>query len=263
LAHQPLAGDALLPVRYTSAPTYWRCEPDWSWRSYPLPDHLLWCVLDGVGDLVLDGRAAKLAAGTCAVFAPGDEPAAMHDRRRRLLVFGVHFTMKDAAAVALAPLRYSCPVRDLALLRALAGRCEASHRRGDQLGLRQSRLCLEQIVLLMLEDVTVARSPAVDEPLAQISQQIRRDPSRRWTVGELSAMAALSRAQFTRRFTAHTGLPPVHYVIRTRIDRARQLLTEGAMSVSEVAAVLGYPDAASFSRQYRKATGKPPSETVS
>jgi AraC family transcriptional regulator of arabinose operon len=255
--------DVLLPVRYASAPTYWPCEPDWSWRAYPLPDHVLWCVLDGTGELVLDGQAAKLAPGTCAVFAPGDEPIATHDRRRRLLVFGLHFTLHDdgTAATALDPLRYSCPVRDLALLRTLAGRCDVSYRRGDHVGLRQSRLCFEQVLLLMLEAVTGARRPGVDESLAEISQQIRRDPSRHWSVGELAATAALSRAQFTRRFTAHAGLPPAHYVIRTRIDRARQLLTEAAMSVSEVASVLGYPDAGSFSRQYRKVTGETPSVT--
>ena len=250
--------DALLPVRYTSAPTYWRCEPSWSWRAYPLPDHLLWCVLDGVGNLVLDGRAADLAPGSCVVFAPGNEPIATHDRRRRLLVFGVHFTLEGNAGEALDPLRQACPVRDLALLRALAGRCDSSFRRSDQLGLRQSRLCLEQILLLMLEDITGMRLPPRDEPLAEISQRIRRDPSRRWSVAELAALAALSRAQFTRRFTAHAGMPPAHYVIRTRIDRARQLLTEGSMSVREVAAVLGYPDAASFSRQYRNVTGSAP-----
>ena len=197
------------------------------------------------------------------MFAPGDEPIATHDRRRRLLVFGVHFTLHDdgASAADLAPLRYGCPVRDLALLRALAGRCDASYRRGDPVGRRQSRLCLEQILLLMLEDVSRPRRPATDERLAEITQQIRRDPSRRWSVAELAAMAALSRAQFTRRFTTHAGLPPANYVIRARIDRARQLLTEGAMPVREVASVLGYPDAASFSRQYRKITGTPPRDT--
>jgi transcriptional regulator GlxA family with amidase domain len=68
----------------------------------------------------------------------------------------------------------------------------------------------------------------------------------------------LSRAQFTRRFIAHAGMSPARYLIRARIDRARQLLTETNMSVTQVAQTLGYPDIAYFSRQYKRHTGHPP-----
>jgi hypothetical protein len=56
-------------------------------------------------------------------------------RRRRLLVFGVHIFLHDNGKVAaeLSPLRYGTAVRDLTLLRALAGRCDSSYRRGDEL----------------------------------------------------------------------------------------------------------------------------------
>jgi transcriptional regulator GlxA family with amidase domain len=62
------------------------------------------------------------------------------------------------------------------------------------------------------------------------------------------------------RFTAHTGVPPIRYLIQARVDRARDLLTETNMSVTQVAAMLGYPDIAYFSRQYKRYTGHPPGE---
>jgi transcriptional regulator GlxA family with amidase domain len=99
----------------------------------------------------------------------------------------------------------------------------------------------------------------VDAALHEITHAIRQDPSRRWTVAELAERTALSRAQFTRRFTAHTGMSPIRYLIEARIDRARQLLTETKTSVTHVALTLGYTDIGYFSRQFKRHTGHSPS----
>src|SRR5919107_294315 len=119
----------------TSPPTYWRCEPGWSWHARPLPDHLLWYIVDGVGELTLHGRRHDLTPGTCVVFAPADAPVAEHDPHRRLLVFGLHFMTDHPGDV----LPGRCvQIRDQVLLGALARRCETSYRRGDPLGRRQA-----------------------------------------------------------------------------------------------------------------------------
>ncbi|WBB58216.1 helix-turn-helix transcriptional regulator [Streptomyces sp. WMMC500] len=112
---------------------------------------------------------------------------------------------------------------------------------------------------LLWDEATRPVPEPVDAALAEIAAEIRQNPSRRWTVPELAAHTGLSRAQFTRRFLAHTGMPPARYVIRARTDRARQLLAETNMSVAQVAATLGYTDVAHFSRQFRQYTGNPPS----
>lgn len=161
----------------------------------------------------------------------------------------VHFQILDGTDFPL--LRHCCQVQDLALLRALAGRCE-------RVAFRQRVLCMEQILYLMQDAAMGIGVEPADEMLDEISQDIRREPSRRWTVAELAERSALSRAQFTRRFTAYVGLPPARYMINARIDRARQLLAETTMSVTQIAATLGYPDVASFSRQYRHITGQSP-----
>lgn len=238
-------------------PTYWRCEPGWSWHARPLPDHLLWFVLDGVGSLAVGGTGHPLAAGSGVVFAPGEEPVAGHDPRRRLLVFGMHFRTAGRARVV-PPVRCA-RLRDLDLVTALARHCDAGYRRGGVLGSRQCRLALVQLLCLLWEDPAGPAPDPVEEALDGIVRDIREDPSRRWTVAELAGRAALSRAQFTRRFTARTGLPPARFLVRARIDRARQLLTETNLTVTRVAEMLGYPDVAYFSRQYRRHTGRPPS----
>lgn len=259
----PTPYGARVRIQPVTAPTYWRCEPGWTWRARPLPDYLLWCVLDGRGQLTVGGRRHTLAAGSCVLFAPGDEPVAGHDPRLRLLVFGMHLgisdadgTMADPAMVV--PAARHVRLRDPALVATLAAHCDAGHRRGDPFGIRHSLLCVEQLLFLLWDEATRPDPHPRDAALEEIVLEIRRDPSRRWTVAELASRAALSRAQFTRRFIAHTGMPPTRYLIRARINRARQLLTETRMSVSEVAATLGYTDSAFFSRQYKQHAGHSP-----
>jgi AraC family transcriptional regulator of arabinose operon len=252
LTHPDLGPSSALRLR--TPPTYWRCERTWSWNPRPLTDHLLWCVLDGVGTLELDSRRCDLEPGVSVVFTPGDTPVARHDPSRRLLVFGVHFLADGPVS---PPGRWAL-VRDLGLLESLARRSDIAHRRGDPFGRRQTVLCLTQILFLIWEDAAHPPAGPVDAALDDISSAIRQDPSRRWTVTELAARASLSRAQFTRRFTAHTGMPPGRYLVHARITRATELLVETTMSVTQVAAALGYSDVAYFSRQYKWITGRTP-----
>lgn len=242
-------------------PTYWRCEPSWVWQARPLTDHLLWHVHDGSGDLRLRGERVRLGPGFCAVFAPGDAPVATHDPKRPLLVFGMHFAPEPpvGADEPLVPDRRWCRLRDQEFAVRLARHCDSAHRRGDPLGLRQAALGLEQFLCLLWDELGRPAPGPVDTAIEDITHAIRQEPSRDWDVAGLAARANLSRAQFTRRFTAHTGQPPARYVIRARLERARQLLSETNMTVTQVAATLGYADVGYFSRQFKAHTGHSPS----
>jgi AraC family transcriptional regulator of arabinose operon len=283
----PVATGEPLSLRLLSAPTFWRCEPSWSWVSRPLPDYLLWCVLDGRGRLELDGEEQDLHPGVCAAFAPGDAPTASHDPRRRLLVFGLHFDVKqsdpqrsgvkqsgvEGSAVeasdvgqaggwepGVVPRPRWGEVMDRELLGVLARTSDASYRREDALGRRQAELCLEQLLGMIWDAVHNPGRSATDGAVDEVARLIRQDPGHDWTVGEMARRAALSRAQFTRRFVAQLGMSPAQYLIQSRIDRAHQLLTETGMTVTQTAAALGYTDVPYFSRQYKQRTGRTPSQ---
>ena len=168
-----------LRITLLSPPTFWRCEPSWSWTSRPLADHLLWCVLDGRGRLELNGATQELHPGVCAVFAPGDAPRATHDPRRRLLVFGMHFEV-DPTAVTQDP-RWG-EVMDRELLGVLARTSDASYRRQDALGRRQAELCLEQLLGVIWDAVHNPGRRATDAAVDEVARQIRQDPGHGWTI---------------------------------------------------------------------------------
>ena len=69
-----------------------------------------------------------------------------------------------------------------------------------------------------------------------------------------------TRATGVLLFIAQTGFPPVRYLQRLRLRRARLLLEGTLLSVKEVMALVGYNDASHFSRDFRRQHGASPTE---
>jgi AraC-like DNA-binding protein len=68
----------------------------------------------------------------------------------------------------------------------------------------------------------------------------------------------LSYAHLCRRFRAEYGIAPLKYVQSLRISRARLLLRDTTMNISEIAAKAGFNDLAYFSQLFRRMTGMKP-----
>jgi AraC family transcriptional regulator, alkane utilization regulator len=87
---------------------------------------------------------------------------------------------------------------------------------------------------------------------------LHANPTRNWTVEELSREAAMSRSTLAERFTQLVGEAPMRYLANWRMQLARQMLREGTHSVQEVATRVGYESEAAFNRAFKRATGSPP-----
>jgi transcriptional regulator GlxA family with amidase domain len=68
----------------------------------------------------------------------------------------------------------------------------------------------------------------------------------------------LAERTFKRRFTDATGLSPIAYVQRLRIEDAKRRLERTNASVDEISWRVGYEDAAFFRRLFRRTTGLAP-----
>ncbi len=79
-------------------------------------------------------------------------------------------------------------------------------------------------------------------------------------VEEMVRCSGLSASTFKRRFKAATGHTAIGYVQRVRVEEAKRLLETSAMPVEEVSWTVGYEDAASFRRLFKRLAGMPPGE---
>lgn len=75
----------------------------------------------------------------------------------------------------------------------------------------------------------------------------------------LAGLVGLSRFHFCTAFRQATGATPHAWLVQMRIERARQLLADPALPVTEVALAVGYETPSSFAAAFRKLTGVTPS----
>ena len=78
------------------------------------------------------------------------------------------------------------------------------------------------------------------------------------SVAELADMAGMSESTLTRRFRDVLGRSPVEHLMRLRIDRARELLQNPDLNITEVALACGFTDSNYFSRCFKATTGYSP-----
>jgi len=69
----------------------------------------------------------------------------------------------------------------------------------------------------------------------------------------------ISARQLERLFGRYFNTSPGRYYMELRLDRARNLLTQTEMSISEIAIASGFQSVGHFTRHYRKAFGTTPS----
>ncbi len=89
---------------------------------------------------------------------------------------------------------------------------------------------------------------------------IHSDPAHRWTVAELAGRSALSRAAFSRRFTALVGEPPLSYLTCWRLCLAGDLLRDTDETLASVARQVGYASAYALSAAFTRFYGVRPGE---
>lgn len=77
-------------------------------------------------------------------------------------------------------------------------------------------------------------------------------------VEEMARWSGLAPRTFKRRFTAATSHTPIAYVQRLRVERAKRLLEGGDTPIEEISWAVGYEDAASFRRLFKRVTGLTP-----
>jgi AraC-like DNA-binding protein len=80
-----------------------------------------------------------------------------------------------------------------------------------------------------------------------------------WPVQRLAKVSNISAAHFARQFKEAFGLPPHRYLLTRRIEKAKALLRDTQMSVSEIAFHTGWGSLGTFGRTFRDVTGDSPS----
>jgi transcriptional regulator GlxA family with amidase domain len=81
-----------------------------------------------------------------------------------------------------------------------------------------------------------------------------------WPIARLARVSGVSQAHFARSFKEAFGAPPHRYLLTRRIERAKALLRDTDLPITDIAFQTGWNSLGTFGRIFRDVTGESPSE---
>ena len=135
-----------------------------------------------------------------------------------------------------------------------------------------ARLFLEQAIDLLCTQLVRGHSsfgalpdPAPKRGLAdwqvrRVTTYMRSMMEQEIGLDELAALVSLSRFHFCTAFRLATGSTPHQWLTNLRITRAKEMLTDPLLPVTEIGLCVGYQTPSSFAASFRKLVGATPSE---
>jgi transcriptional regulator GlxA family with amidase domain len=97
-----------------------------------------------------------------------------------------------------------------------------------------------------------------DDLVKQVQQEIKKNFREVNTIEELITSIPSSRRNLVRRFKLATGITPIEYLQKTRVEAAKQLLAHSRQSILEIMLESGYNDFKSFRLIFKKNVGMTP-----
>lgn len=135
-----------------------------------------------------------------------------------------------------------------------------------------SRLFVEQAIDLLCTQLVRAHSSVgtvtelaprrglADWQVKRVTAYMRDRLEQDISLDELSGLVGLSRFHFCTAFKAATGQTPHNWLTALRMGRARQLLAERSLAITDIALAVGYQTPSAFAATFRRVAQISPSE---
>ena len=127
---------------------------------------------------------------------------------------------------------------------------------------------VEQALAATLVDRYAVRRPSVARyrggltpaRLRRVTELVHAKIEEELSLHEMAQCAGLSTSHFLEVFRKSTGESPHQFVLRQRVERAKEMLREAEMRVLDVAVACGFKTQQHFARVFRRICGASPTE---
>jgi AraC family L-rhamnose operon transcriptional activator RhaR len=126
-----------------------------------------------------------------------------------------------------------------------------SRHRGDIVGRLSLYLSCVARTVAERDDLGGGTHPAVLDAM----RRMEADPARQWTLTELGDALHLAPGYLVRLFKSATGLPPMAYLSRHRVELAADRLLHTDLPISRIGESVGWPDQNYFARRFKSHYG--------
>jgi AraC-like DNA-binding protein len=120
------------------------------------------------------------------------------------------------------------------------------------------RLAMCSLLLEFLESAAPHGGSPISQKVAEASLAIQNAPDEQFRIPDLARKAHLSVSQFKSRFKKETGVSPWQYIMKVRIEAAKQRLATKDESITQIAMRLGFASSQYFATTFKRITGVTP-----
>lgn len=229
-------------------------------RSKGRKDYHLLYVQSGRIDAEIGETKVSLTVGQCIVFLPGIRQCYTFAARNDPISYYVHFNGTAAREL------FSCvepsenmvyDIVDRTAFEGLFHHLIYIHNASARAGVPQENGVLLQLISLLARSSDTSARPGKKDifyAAAYIREHFHEPLNLKICADELH----LSVSRFSHLFTETMGVSPHKFLIRFRMDKAKELLLYSSMSIGEVSENVGFADPLYFSRLFRRYAGCSP-----
>lgn len=233
-------------------------------REHGRLDYQIIYILQGRGTYLLDGKSVSAAAGNIVIYRPGEIQHYVYQCKDIPEVYWVHFTGFGAGEL----LTQAGFGKDSIVHIGLHDDCVKLYKKTiwelqtkRPLYLPAANAAFSSLLACMgrfrLESIN-GRPENKDRDIEAVLEHMHNAYNMHWTVEDFAGLCNLSVYYFIHRFKAYTGVSPIQYLTGIRINKAKELLSDSSLSVSEIAYVVGYENPLYFSRVFKRHVGISP-----
>ncbi|ACT04758.1 helix-turn-helix transcriptional regulator [Paenibacillus sp. JDR-2] len=248
---------------------YTQCSPQWRELDYIPSYNKFYLICEGEGWLNIDGQDYRPVPGQL-VHMPAhvlQSYSAVSDRPYSK--YWCHFTatmgeMDLFQWLEIPPILDISPDHTDSLTKLFRELVELYQNRSYLARIREKAILLEIIALFLSHSDThlkfVPGRLGEIERLKQIEAFIEANLSEALTLEQLAKHVHLHPNYLVRYFNKHFAVPPLKYLNRKRMQKAKSLLGTTDLAIKEIAELVGFPDTNHFAKAFRKEASCSPTE---
>ncbi|GAC1457749.1 MAG: AraC family transcriptional regulator [Chamaesiphon sp.] len=269
------------PPVQVSNPTVWQGiflshhrQPPWEMPENRLSQHILSINIGSASNVerIIDGRLQRerFLTGNVAIYPSGVDYTLRWEREAEFLLLGIDPTVLAQTAiniletetVELMPLLATQDPLIYSMALTLKAELESS-----QPGGRMYAEALAQTLAIHLvrdysvhqQMIKVLKTHGLPKhKLHQVTDYMNDFLDRDLSLNDLAATVQMSPFHFARLFKQSTGLAPHQFVIRCRVERAKELLMRGDMAIANIATEVGFANQSHLNRHFKRIVGFTP-----
>lgn len=124
---------------------------------------------------------------------------------------------------------------------------------------------MDIIVVQLMRNASVSAVPIhsrlpANRQCATVKRYIDHHYKENITLDQLAEKVSITKYYMVHAFKREYGVSPINYIINCRIKEGKRLLAETDLSLSQIAAILGFSSSSYFSQTFRNAEGTSPTE---